>query len=1032
MDVVQASLSLSRPIKESRMMHIRGIVRACPGPSGPRLEPASGPYRGRRGRAGWVIVLVLAATGAAVLAFFGFVRPLGQAPQGVAQATGNGSQAAATPPGAPASAQGQPRAVSIAPDKAEVRTRLVILRSGEGSNTRSVVALGRPEVSPEIKDRLGSRQPILERELIRQAILSAARDEMGLSTRDELLDDVPPGASEGPPLEIVTLFRPNECHLLVRRGAGEKAEILLQHDLGTRPDNSRYTPELTALSETLARSEFPALLKRLGLKAQPNQKRDDATVPAEAEERLDQLGLVDSYAAVRALHESIRGDGESQARLAALARAYAQLGTLTEYQWSPAHRVFKARALLYAQRLAARNPSSAAALRGRGFVWALVGRHDLALADLEAANRMAGESKDASQAPSWLPVIDAYLKADREQLAKTEGRHSRLAALLGMMSIQYPRRTRLLATTAVDLAKHNPDCTLAYDAIFQNGQLGELHVSTVAGPEAFTKLFPDRLKWLKSLPEAVKQALDQGRAEPDLVAALDLAGRHAADQGEPTWGVLAHLAREARFVQAYQRLDFMANMWHVPAGDALEGFRPLVAGHRFFPYLEYIVHPRRGGANALNRMAEQLDLAEVEFTERPLIDALREMKLPAGEDAARASQLHISILVRDVSERLRQTNATRDHLARILLNISPFSSYAMGVLVEVAWDQVKADVPAWRKQVGDAPALIADLGRKHAELREYDEAEKDLRQYIALSPDPWAYRLLADCYRARGQDDRWLATLDEFLARTEPAGLERARLQVDIANDLMKRGRFEQARKYAEDAAETWAGWALICASECNEKLKDWERAELWVKRAAERYPRANGTRWYQFCKRTGHGDLQAARAFADAVMPGAADRPDPARLEEDGYALWANGSAKQALESLEQAARNKPSAANAIAVFLLADELGEKPRRDQLLEELCTKLQRELPRMVAIARMIRDSLANDGKGELDLARIDRILGDMPAKARANAEFLVGRFLFNRGQRESARKYLQLAADSSRTDPGLRQIAIDSLRPPEV
>jgi tetratricopeptide (TPR) repeat protein len=248
----------------------------------------------------------------------------------------------------------------------------------------------------------------------------------------------------------------------------------------------------------------------------------------------------------------------------------------------------------------------------------------------------------------------------------------------------------------------------------------------------------------------------------------------------------------------------------------------------------------------------------------------------------------------------------------------------------------------------------------------------------------------------------------------------------------MKRGRFTDAKKYAEAAAETGAGWAMICASECNEGLKVWDQAEVWVRRAAERYPRSQGASWYRFCKRTGHGDIQTARAFADANMPGAADRPDPTGLQRDGFALWASGSAKQALEALEQAARARPSAANAIAAFLLADELGETVRRDQLLEELCTKLQRQVPRMVAIGRMMRGALADGGKGALDLAAVDKVLGDMPLKTRGNAEFLVGRFLLNRGQQESARKYLQRAAQSGRTDPGLRQIAADSTRPPEA
>ena len=86
----------------------------------------------------------------------------------------------------------------------------------------------------------------------------------------------------------------------------------------------------------------------------------------------------------------------------------------------------------------------------------------------------------------------------------------------------------------------------------------------------------------------------------------------------------------------------------------------------------------------------------METTERPLIDALRDIKHPAGEDAWRSSMLQVSLVVRDIAERLRQTNAARDHFGRILLNISPYSAHAMGVLVEVAWDQVKGEVPAWR------------------------------------------------------------------------------------------------------------------------------------------------------------------------------------------------------------------------------------------------------------------------------------------------------------------------------------------------
>jgi tetratricopeptide (TPR) repeat protein len=247
----------------------------------------------------------------------------------------------------------------------------------------------------------------------------------------------------------------------------------------------------------------------------------------------------------------------------------------------------------------------------------------------------------------------------------------------------------------------------------------------------------------------------------------------------------------------------------------------------------------------------------------------------------------------------------------------------------------------------------------------------------------------------------------------------------------VRRGRFAEAKQYAEPAAETWACWAMICASQCNEGLKDWDRAELWIRRAAERYPQANAANWYRFCKRTGHGDIQAARAFAEAHNVAAdAERPDPAVQQRDGFALWVNGSPKQALEALEQVAQAQPNPAAAIAAFLLADELGDAARRDRLLEEMCTKLQAQVPRMVAIGRMMRNALANGGNGSLDLATVDKVLRDMPPRTRGNAQFLVGRYLLNRGQTETASKYLRQAADTSHTQPALQQIAATSVRSP--
>ncbi len=120
-------------------------------------------------------------------------------------------------------------------DPAATHTRLVVIRSGKEGQGRPIVALANPTCTNDPAPIDGTLQGILARELFRQAILIAARDELGLATRDEVLGDSPPAVAEGGPhVELVTVFRfgpnkPNQA--LIRRTDGANPEMLFKHDL---------------------------------------------------------------------------------------------------------------------------------------------------------------------------------------------------------------------------------------------------------------------------------------------------------------------------------------------------------------------------------------------------------------------------------------------------------------------------------------------------------------------------------------------------------------------------------------------------------------------------------------------------------------------------------------------------------------------------------------------------------------------------------------------------------------------------------
>src|SRR4051812_28551226 len=97
------------------------------------------------------------------------------------------------------------------------RSRLVVVRDGRGADHRPVVILGRPSGATAIGKFSSIQSGLLAREIVRQAVLLAARDELGLSTRDEVLGDAPPSGPGGVSAEVASIVR-NQGPASVRVG----------------------------------------------------------------------------------------------------------------------------------------------------------------------------------------------------------------------------------------------------------------------------------------------------------------------------------------------------------------------------------------------------------------------------------------------------------------------------------------------------------------------------------------------------------------------------------------------------------------------------------------------------------------------------------------------------------------------------------------------------------------------------------------------------------------------------------------------
>ncbi len=277
---------------------------------------------------------------------------------------------------------------------------------------------------------------ILLRELQRQAVLIAARDELGLGTRDMVLRE--PFVVHGTNGAVTVLmdskiFRSAEAQILLARLDGNQPVdpnaladlpvdapahanvkwVGFKMPRAALPD---YADFCTQCEEASRGSYLQALLDQNVLGNYPAHPvrwvtaGDAGAIDPKISRWLEQFDVFSQFIAVRLLHQQIRSDGALPDRLSSLVQAYANLSALTHDHWSQTNKVFLARSLLYAQRLVVHENASSASLYARAYARAFTGLHAAALADLDAADATR------TAAPAWAKLIRARCNYNLDSL----------------------------------------------------------------------------------------------------------------------------------------------------------------------------------------------------------------------------------------------------------------------------------------------------------------------------------------------------------------------------------------------------------------------------------------------------------------------------------------------------------------------------------------------------------------------------------------------------------------------------------------
>jgi tetratricopeptide (TPR) repeat protein len=858
----------------------------------------------------------------------------------------------------------------------------------------------------------------LERELFRQALLIAARDELGMDTRDASLGEEFPadvGDNDDRRATISVLFeskdRPQVLQVDCAGGHGSTLSISADiprfaHDL---PDLGKLVDQ----TEELSRGKFVDWLRERGLGGSPNAVGIPGSITNEEEQRLDEMSIISQFEAIRVAHLAIREHGESPAWMSALIRGYANLGQLTRFEWTSAPEVFTARSLLYARRFLEANPDSPEALRASAYAEAMAGLQADALADLQRL------PLDAPPGEAWANFILPFCQYDTSRLLRLQARDAHnagLAMFMAFLTMENCGSPACVIEMGRSTLQANPLCERVLDAVADNAGDSYLDALTQTGLSMPVDALRVGLQELTRLPNNVIDAWNKAHDNADLMQDLSDLNQSlvdAPDVADPSWQVLGRLLQQADFVHAYRRIYFEAYDLDVDPSDTIQQLNPLVVGQPLALIVAsiYTSSARQPLPDGMDKMY----LGDFSFR-MPDNMSVRKLLQWEGRDTSLIWQLqlsHIDPVAWDLESGLIAGSDSRVEItsapsrAALLRFVSPYSPVGVAGLIKYDWNHLTPDqIAQWQTQYGDDPAFDLAISKHYLDAGQRDRAVESLENLVQIAPDRTSFEDLANCYLADGDENRWLATMERALTQEDYAQ-DHAEEDDEIADHFMSQGKFDRALPYADDGVNSGEEWALDCAARCHTAMGQFDAAEMLMKQAADR--RGRPFLWYAWCRATDHGDIATARLAMQQSIGSKAEDPT-----YTAAFLVAEGKPDQAATMLDQDFESTSDPSRAVWAAILDDGLDNTARRNELLRLTQARSkafadQHQNSEYLDFAQLLQSAILQRN-GVFDPQAVNQDLSWVTPARRAPLNYLSAEYLIHHGKADEGVELLKQAA----------------------
>lgn len=900
----------------------------------------------------------------------------------------------------------------------------------------------------------------LGREVVRQAFLLAARDELGMMTCDETLHETPP--ENGEVVDLMVIERVDysgEWRLSLVKPEEEKGihetEPLWSKTFKSAVGGVRVYGFLIPKLEEDSRGDFVEALRLAGVEGEKPATGEATTPSKEIEEALLKVDFIAQYGAVRSAHRAIAAHGETPEWLSVLVRGYANLAMLTQHQWNTSNEVFTARAWLYAQRMYSSKKERDFAIWNRAYAWALGGtlqhvEEDLARLERRRTERAATEAGEDSPyvPPAWSKLIEPYVMCDREAVRKVGEENPELRAWATRLDFQLASAYRQPEWMFHAAGAVRNDCPTAYGVYSELAHHGQTLAATRTGarfaPMVFGSQAPVSLLALPDLPGDFRATLsinklksrlvdnlfgdpnprDQFSAVPTYVSRY--LRKKSAEEAEldPSWSILAFLLEEEQFVQIANSLRVSLNATERSLAEDVASVLPLVKDHRFAAYIDSY---RYKWSHDRTEMQELLKDIVIEDPRRNMSDLFRRIWWVRDSKRRRIGEYAQAVAHRNFTfvgmlEYIYPSSPSwspddprfAEIFAREFAGIAPHCETATRMAIQAAQDPSIEDLQKWESDLKNDPAAFRLLANYYYWKPDKVAAQRCYERSLESLPTFAAARDLANLHFESDNREKWEQTLLDYL-KSENLGLNHASAHQQLANGLCSWGDWEKARPHAEQAGGTWSAWGLGTASYVCEGLADWDASERWMREKSTNYPTSSGPDWYLWCKRTGRGDLEAARKLALEYHERTIKTKTSKGLTRQGTFFLLEDQPDKALESFRKAF----DAGSSYFAALMAVQLARKLDDAALSEQTISGIE-------AMVEKARDKPDYDGRGDKiglaifelgktgdaspeRLEKLDELIGAVDSASRSIFAYAVGQELAALGQLEAAEKYWRRA-----------------------